>query len=102
MQHHFRRGPFSRKLKSLLLETGHTDLANRIYQYYLAVNVLKHGKGASYRELLKTPNTLFVVKPNEDIIEDEASAGLVDASVPGFFEGLTKTILEAYHFLENR
>ena len=102
MQHHFRRGPFSRKLKSLLLETGHTDLANRIYQYYLAVNVLKHGKGASYRELLKTPNTLFVVKPNEDIIEDEASAGLVDVSVPGFFEGLSATILEAYYYLEKR
>ena len=104
MQHHFRRGPFSRKLKSLLLKAEQTDLADRVYQYYLAINVLKHGKGASYRELLNAPSTLFVVKPTEDIIADKAHApaGLVDVSVPGFFDGLTTTILEAYHFLENR
>jgi hypothetical protein len=72
--------------------------------YYLAMNVLKHGKGVSYRELLNAPSTLFIVKPTEDIIADEAHApaGLVDICVPGFFAGLTTTILEAYHFLENR
>ena len=104
MQHHFKRGPFSRKLKSLLLESEQTDLADRVYQYYLAINVLKHGKGASYRELLNAPRSLFVVKPTEDIIVDEVHppAGLIDVSVPGFFDGLTTTILEAYHFLENR
>ena len=104
MQHHFKRGPFSRKLKSLLLEAGQTDLADRVYQYYLAINVLKHGMGASYRELLNTPSSLFVVKPTTDIIADEAHppAGLVDVSVPGFFDGLAATILEAYHFLEDR
>ncbi len=104
MQHHFRRGPFSRKLKALLLEAGQTDLADRVHQYYLAINVLKHGKGASYRELLNAPSTLFVVKPSDDIIADEAPApaSLVDISVPGFFDGLTATILEATHFLENR
>lgn len=104
MQHHFRRGPFAKKLKLLLLGAGKTDLADRVHQYYLAINVLKHGKGASYRELLKTPNTLFIVKSSEDIITDEghAPAGLIDVSVPGFFDGLIMTILEAYHFLENR
>lgn len=104
MQHHFKRGPFSRKLKALLLEAGQTDLADRVHQYYLAINVLKHGKGASYRELLNDPNTLFVVKPTADVSADEAhpAAGLVDVSVPDFFGGLTATILEAYHFLENR
>jgi hypothetical protein len=104
MQHHFKRGPFSRKLKSLLLEAEQIDLADRVYQYYLAINVLKHGKGASYRELLNAPSTLFVMRPTEDIIADEAHtpAGLVDVSVPGFFDGLATTIIEAYHFLENR
>ena len=104
MQHHFRRGPFSRKLKSLLLESGQRDLADRVHQYYLAINVLKHGTGASYRELLKTPSPLFVVKPAEDLTADgaQAAASLVDVSVPGFFDGLTKTIIEAYQFLENR
>ncbi|WP_245230945.1 hypothetical protein [Parasedimentitalea huanghaiensis] len=104
MQHHFRRGPFSRKLKSLLLETGQADLAESVHQYYLAINVLKHGKGASYRELLNAPSALFVVRPADDIPVGEAhdAVGLVDVSVPGFFDGLTTTILEAYHFLENR
>lgn len=103
MQHHFRRGPFARKLKSLLLETGQTDLAYRFQQYYLAINVLKHGKGASYRELINAPNSLFVVKLIEDIADESYSpTGLVDVSVSGFFDGMTTTILEAYHFLENR
>jgi len=104
MQHHFKRGPFSRKLKSLLLEAGKNDLADRVHQYYLAINVLKHGKGASYRELLAASNALIVVKQNENTAADETHPpdSLIDVSVPGFFEGLTATILEAYHFLENR
>ncbi len=104
MQHHFKRGPFSRKLRSLLLKSEQTDLADRLHQYYLAINVLKHGTGASYRELLNAPSSLFVVKPAEDIAanEEHPSAGLVDVNVPGFFDGLAATILEAYHFLENR
>lgn len=104
MQHHFRRGPFSRKLKSLLLEAGEKGLADRIHQYYLAINVLKHGKGASHRELLSTPNSIIAVKPNEEatVDEDRPSEGLVDVGVPGFFEGLTTAILDAYHFLENK
>ena len=104
MQHHFRRGPFSRKLKSLLVASKQTDLADRVHQYYLAINVLKHGKGASYRELLKTPSALFGVNSTENIIVDEEQtpAGLVDIRGPGFFDGLTTTIVEAYHFLENR
>jgi hypothetical protein len=104
MQHHFKRGPFSRKLKARLLEAQKTDLAERIHHYYLAVNVLKHGKGASYRELLKTPEAPFVVKPSEVISSDEGdrATGLVDVTVPGFFDGLSATLLEAYHFLENK
>ena len=104
MQHHFKRGPFSRKLKSLLLKAEKTDLADRFHQYYLAINVLKHGKGASYRELLNDPSNLFNVKQNEVIVADETQppASLVDISAPGFFNGLTSTILEAHHFLENK
>ena len=104
MQHHFKRGPFSRKLKSLLLDSGQNDLAERLHQYYLAVNVLKHGNGASYRELRDTPNTHIVVKPTENTPDNDTRPplGLVDVTVPGFFDGLTTTILEAYHFLENR
>lgn len=99
MQHHFKRGPFSRKLKSLLLDARKADLAKRLHQYYLAVNVLKHGKGASHRELLEMPSALFEVKHFDDA---HADVSLVDISKPGFFDGLTGTILEAYEFLEKR
>jgi len=104
MQHHFKRGPFSRKLKSLLLQAGKTDLADRVHQYYLAVNVLKHGTGASYRELLNAPSPLVAVKRVGEAVADEADApaNLIDVTLPGFFDGLTKTILEAHHFLEKK
>ena len=104
MQHHFKRGPFSRKLKSLLLDAGETDLADRVHQYYLAVNVLKHGKGASYRELLNAPSCLFVLKTPEKTISDEKGMPsiCIDVSTPGLFSGLAMTIIDAYHFLESR
>lgn len=103
MQHHFKRGPFSRKLKAVLLDAGDTDLADRFHQYYLAINVLKHGIGASYRELRDTPNALFLVKPveNTSSVESHLPSGLIDVGVPGFFEGLATTLLEAYQFLED-
>ena len=97
MQHHFKRGPFSRKLKALLVGAGQPDLANRIYDYYLAINVLKHGAGVSHRELLKTRNHPFVVRPAND---GDGSRSLVDVTVPGFFDGLSSAILDAYNFLE--
>ena len=44
------------------------------------------------------------MKSSEDMTTNETQphAGLIDVSVPGFFDGLATTILEAYHFLENR
>lgn len=102
MQHHFKRGPFSRKLKALLVESGQGDLADRLHHYYLAINVLKHGKGASYRELLGAPSALVVMKPAAETTQGDAPASLIDVSADGFFDGLTATILDAYHFLEKR
>lgn len=104
MQRHFKRGPFSRKLRASLLDSGRTDLADRIHKYYLAINVLKHGKGASYRELLDTPTALFHVNSVESVNSEEGHAprGLIDIDVPGFFDGLATTLLEAHQFLEKR
>lgn len=104
MQHHFKRGPFSRKLTTLLTSSGHAELADRVHQHYLAINVLKHGKGASYRELLNISKPRVVVKRSEDISAESADAptSLVDVTVPGFFERLTTTILDATQFLENK
>jgi hypothetical protein len=102
MQSHFKRGPFSRKLRAALLDSGRTDLADRVHNYYLAINVLKHGTGASYRELLGSPSALFHLKPAASVNSEEghAPSGLIDISVPGFFDGLATTLLEAHQFLE--
>ena len=104
MQHHFKRGPFSRKLTSLLLDAGETDLADRVHQHYLMINVLKHGKGSSYREVLNAPSCLFEIKTPEGIISNEeyAPSKFIDVSTPGLFNGLASTIIDAYHFLESR
>ena len=104
MQHHFKRGPFSRKLKALLLDSKEPDLADRLHKYYLAINVLKHGKGASYRELLNSPTSFFSIKSPQAANSDDAqpSVSLVDVTSLGFFDGLTTTIVDSYHFLEGR
>ncbi len=104
MQRHFKRGPLSRKVKAALLEAGQADLADRLHQHYLAINVLKHGTGASHRELLNNKSTLLVVKqaPDAPANAQDVSTGLIDVTTPHFFDGLAETILEAYHFLENR
>jgi len=100
MQRNFKRGPFSRKLKALLMEAKNPDLADRIHQYYLAVNVLKHGTGASYRELVASPSSRIVTKPVGS--DAEQSTSLIDVSGIGFFDGLTEAILDSCAFLEKR
>lgn len=104
MQRHFKRGPLALKVKAALLAAGQADLADRLHQHYLAINVLKHGTGASYRELLNNKSTLFVVKRAADTgaKPEEWPTGLVDVTTPQFFDRLAETILEAYQFLENR
>ncbi|SFR44380.1 hypothetical protein SAMN04488005_2024 [Yoonia tamlensis] len=103
MQHHFKRGPFSRKLRAALLAAKQPDLADRIHKYYLAVNVLKHGTGASYRELLAAKATPFGVLAVADVVEDETrtTSGLIDVSTHGFIDGLAGALLEAQTFLES-
>jgi hypothetical protein len=100
-QHHFRRGPFARKMKAKLLEAGEADLADRLYSYYLAVNVLKHGMGNSHRDLWLSKNNMFtVIQAPEGYVAQNGEPGLVDVTADGFFDGLAAAILEADAFLE--
>lgn len=104
MQRHFKRGPLSRKVEAALLAAGHVDLANRLHQHYLAINVLKHGSGASHRELLNSKSAMLAATRAAEAgaKSESAPAGLIDVSSPHFFDGLADTVLEAYQFLENR
>jgi hypothetical protein len=61
---------------------------------------LKHGTGASYRELAASTNSSIILKSVGN--DTKVSASLVDVSGIGFFDGLAKAILDAYAFLEKR
>jgi len=100
LQHHFKRGPFSRKLKTRLIDAGQTDLADKLYQFYLAINVLKHGKGASHRKLLALSHPLIAVRSAEIGDIKPRSPSLIDVTSHGFSERLCATLIDGYHFLE--
>lgn len=101
MQRYFKRGPLSRKVKAALLDVGQADLADRLHQHYLMINVLKHGTGASHRELLGNASTLFTVNAKGDA-DAAPHIDLIDVTQAGFFDALAATILEAASFLQNR
>lgn len=104
MQHDIPKGPFFRRLRERLIVIGQADLADRVHQYYLAVNVLKHGRGSSYEELRTIPNLLFSVKqPGEAFFEEGDIAepeGLVDVRASGFFDGLIGTLWQVHASLK--
>ncbi len=104
MQQHIPSGSFFKGVKSHLIDVGHPKLANDVWHYYLAVNVLKHGLGSSYDELCAITDLPFEVKqPGEyffnegDIAEPE---GLINVTQAGFFEGLIQTLNQTYLSLE--
>jgi len=74
--------PF-KNLNAYLKDHGHPDLASTIYDYYLAVNVLKHGQGPSYTKLAARRASLeFAVgSPDQPYSEGDVSevAVLIDA-----------------------
>lgn len=45
-----------KEAKKILIKKGKTDLAERFDDFYLAINVLKHGKGSSYSTLVANAN----------------------------------------------
>ena len=96
LQHHFKRGPFFKKLRALLIENHQTTLADSVHYYALAVNVLKHGTGASYRELKSTDNLPF------KLLIPAANIRLIDVAKGSFYLGLVDTLDNAHSFLISR
>ncbi|MCX7565629.1 hypothetical protein OS189_04675 [Sulfitobacter sp. F26169L] len=92
LQHHFARGPFFVKLRNKLAADGRTDLAQTVYHYYLAANVLKHGGGKSLRELEK-------IEPAPFTLQDEEGKALVDVTADKFLGGLVEVLSDAHEAL---
>lgn len=95
MQHHFARGPFFVKLAAKLKAEGHADLAQRVHQYYLAANVLKHGGGKSLRVLEKMADQPFT-------LQDEDGKALIDVTADGFLAGLVDVLNKAFQILTRK
>jgi hypothetical protein len=95
MQHHFKRGPFYKKLHKLLIENENTPLGTKVHQYATAVSVIKHGPGASYRELKSIPNLPFEIR-----IPAAEPHTLVDVTTGNFFANLVEMLEQAHKFLE--
>lgn len=93
LQHHFARGPFFVKLRNRLVAEGHGALAQTVYHYYLAANVLKHGGGKSLRELEKLENQPFT-------LQDEEGKALIDVTSGDFLAGLVVALRAAHGVLE--
>jgi hypothetical protein len=73
--------PFNR-LKERLKEVGRLELAEAFSDYQLAVNVLKHGEGQSYRRLLaKTSKLEFKIKPEGEPFFHEGDVSEVDVLI---------------------
>ncbi|WP_299027383.1 hypothetical protein [uncultured Sulfitobacter sp.] len=92
LQHHFARGPFFVKLRNKLVAEGHVDLAETVYHYYLAANVLKHGGGKSLRELEKLSDQPFM-------LQDVEGKALIDVTANRFLAGLVETLGQAHDIL---
>ena len=97
MQHHFKRGPFYKKLHKLLIEKEKTELGTKVHQYATAVSVIKHGPGASYRELKTLSDLPFKIR-----VPAAEPHTLVDVSKGNFFASLVETLEQAHQFLETR
>ena len=94
LQHHFARGPFFKKLRGKLAAEGHTDLAQTVYTYYLAANVLKHGGGKSLRELEK-------IEPAPFTLQDEEGKALIDVTAGDFLGKLVGALQQAKDMLKD-
>ena len=95
-----------RSAKEGLRAVGRPDLAELLNCYQLAVNVLKHGDGQSYRRLLEQTDQLpFKVKTKDQAFFDEGDVSeiplLVDAD-EAFVGGLADTIEATLHAIKIR
>jgi len=84
--------------KKILNQAGEKDIQECFNYLILAVNVLKHGRGRSYDELLKRSNQLpFRVKLQDEYVFDEGDVSEISTLVEvndAFVELCSKSIEE--------
>jgi hypothetical protein len=87
-----------KEAKSILLESGFTDLNQEFGDYILAINVLKHGRGRSYDELVVRRASLkFEIKAEDEHFFDEGDISEVSTLIKAdtkFVEQCSRVIHE--------
>lgn len=68
--------------KSILEEIGESGIKERLDDLHLAINVLKHGRGRSYDQLVKKSNDLpFRVKQPQEALFDEGDISSIESLI---------------------
>ena len=71
-----------KEAKSFLEQAGEISLKDKFHDYYLAINALKHGDGASYNNLVAKFNNLdFVVDTPTTPVQEEGDVSGVEGLV---------------------
>jgi len=71
-----------KSVKNILIENGKVELATKLNQFILAINVLKHGRGRSYDELVAMTATLpFVIKKPDQHFFYEGDVSEIDTLI---------------------
>lgn len=69
-------------VKKILEEKGNNTLLNKFNDFYLAINVLKHGKGKSYDKLVSRAESLpFRIKKKDENFFFEGDVSEVDTLI---------------------
>ena len=84
--------------KKILVQAGYINLKNRFEEFICAINVLKHGKGKSYNELITKSSTLpFKIKLIGEDFFDEGDVSEISTLI----EVNDKFVLDCAELIEN-
>lgn len=71
-----------KKVKNILKEKGNNTLLDKFNDYYLAINVLKHGRGDSYKRLVERYEALpFRIKLENECFFNEGDVSEINTLI---------------------
>lgn len=97
------KGSAFKELKQRLEKGDKKELLKNFEEFYYAINVLKHGKGASYTKLLEKINSLsFEITPADSVFRSEGDVSEIGTLIyvdNSFLEKCLAIICQCYNEL---
>ena len=94
------KGSAFKELKQELRRKNNLELNTKFEEFYYAINVLKHGKGDSYKKLLEKRNNLpFEITPADSVFRNEGDVSEIETLVyvdNKFLENCLSVICQCY------